>query len=60
MIKMVDLGRRVEYYCMIGLEVKLIGEWRTMNGGGRKEDGFVTIVMLETVTRNELEKVLKV
>ena len=31
-----------------------------MNGGGRKEDGFVTIVMLETVTRNELEKVLKV
>ena len=57
--KNVGLGVRVEPDCKVGVEVKLMGEWWSVESEGRREDDFVTTVVSETTTRRGLKQMVK-
>ena len=58
--KMGRLCRRGETDCKIGVEIKLMSEWRTMGRRGIVEDDFVTTVVSEATTRRGLKQEVKV
>ena len=54
-----DITERVEYNWIIGLEVKLIGEWWMIENGGRREDAWVATVISKVVIWRTLAQVLR-